>query len=53
MPWIKAEVRKEVSQALKIEAAKRDVRMSDAAGSILEEWYEQSEYDLDGENDGD
>ena len=47
MAYVKAEVPKEVQRALNIEAAKYDITVSEVAAQELEQWYNQSDYDIE------
>jgi len=51
MPNVRAEVPEEVQRALNMEAAMTDGAVYQIAGQELIDWYEQSDYSPDENND--
>jgi len=49
VPYAKARIPEEVQRAIKAEAAQYDMRADEVAGQILQEWYNQSNYEIDTE----
>lgn len=51
MAYVKAKVPEEVQRAINMEAAQYGMNTDQTAGQILQEWYNESPYDIEVANE--